>query len=381
MSLRLARLGLFGRLCYRASVSSAGAIPSDLMPSARVIAAAWGVVALAYTPALMMTGEGPSGGAMSFGVAFLFVLLGFVPWALATPLLLSLAWRAPLGSGSNFRSLALLALSGLAALPLLSLAGSALGQAFGGLIATGRIEFDPARVARAALITGFFSVPTFVAVIGVGQTIVYIDRTRTRERLLARARLEALRAQIDPHFLFNALGAIAQLAHRDAERAEVAISRLADVLRTRLSSEAETVALADEIGTVMDHVELHRMLLPAPVDLRLAIAPEARGAAVPAMILQPLVENAVTHGLSRMQSDLWLSISAEARDGRLRIEVANAHGAGRGGTRGLGIGLANVGERLAAVYGEAGRLSTAEAEGSFTATIELPLTQAADERA
>ena len=356
--------------------------PPDLKPPASVIAGAWAVVAAAYTPALMLTSSGQSGGTLGLLPAFVFVLLGFVPWALATPLLLSLSWRFPLGSGSNFRSLAFLAAAGLVALPLLSLAGSALGQIFGGLAATGRLEADLARIARSALITGFFSVPTYVAVIGVGQTLVYIERTRTRERLLARARLEALRAQINPHFLFNALGAIAQLAHRDAATAELAISRLADVLRSSLASDAETVTLSDEIGTVMDHIELHRMLLTAPVDLRLSLEPSVRSAAVPAMILQPLVENAVTHGLSRMTSDLWLSIAASARDGELVIEVSNARAAEAAPSRGLGLGLANVAERLAAIHGAAGRLTTSETDGSFTAKIELPLIEtAADERA
>lgn len=351
-------------------------MPSDLMPSHRTIAVAWALVALAYTPALMMS----SGGEMNVAAAFLFVILGFLPWMLATRLLLNVAWRAPLGAGSNGRSLGTLLVTGVIALPLLSLAGSALGQGFGTLLSTGGLQFDPGQVARAAVITGFFSVPTFVAVMGVGQTIVYIDRTRTRERLLARARLEALRAQIDPHFLFNALGGIAQLAHRDAELAESAIGRLADVLRSSLTSDQGAVPLSEEIGTMMHHLELHRMLLPAPVDLRLSIDPGARQAEVPAMILQPLVENAVTHGLSRMSAGLWLSIMAKVEEGRLALLVSNARPAGSARSTGLGLGLRNVRERLAASYGSAGKLSTSDEDGRFDVEIELPFTEAPERR-
>ena len=215
--------------------------------------------------------------------------------------------------------------------------------------------------------------PTYVAVVGVGQALVYVDRTRTRERLLARARLEALRAQIDPHFLFNALGAIAQLAHRGAEQAEAAIGRLSDVLRSTLASDDAAVPLSTEIATVMDHVELHRMLLPAPLDLRLSIAPAAWDAQVPALILQPLVENAVTHGLSKLTAGAWLAIDAEANGDRLVIEVRNARPPEGSASRGLGIGLRNVGERLEALFGPTAKLTVAADGAAFTARIDLPL--------
>lgn len=354
-------------------------LPWYLRPPALLIWAAWLVVALAYTPPLMLMGGGPTSQSLDPVAAFLFVLLGFVPWALATPLLLSLSWKAPLGSNKNLRSLLLIGATALIALPLLSLTGTILAQSFMGFMALGQIDLDPERIGRASLINGFFSVPTYVAVIGVGQTLVYVERTRTRERLLARARLEALRAQINPHFLFNALGAIAQLAHKDPGTAELAISRLADVLRTSLASDVETVSLSEEIGTVMDHIELHRMLLASPLDLTVSVTPIAWAAQVPAMILQPLVENAVTHGLARMTSGLSLSIKADALRDRLVIEVSNSLPVEAHESRGLGLGLANVRERLAALYGDAGRLETSADNGSFAVTLGLPLMKTATE--
>ncbi|MFC3711537.1 sensor histidine kinase [Sphingoaurantiacus capsulatus] len=348
-------------------------LPDDLMPGARTIAIAWGIVALAYTPPVLLMAR-QAADQVPPHLMFVLVAIGFMPWALATRPLIQLCARWPLGAGErNGPHLLRLALVGLAALPTLALVGTSIGQTLLPLLQYGRFEFVPQRIAFAATINAFFSVPTYVAVVGVGQALVYVDRTRTRERLLARARLEALRAQIDPHFLFNALGAIAQLAHRGAEQAEAAIGRLSDVLRSTLASDDAAVPLSSEIATVMDHVELHRMLMPSPLDLRLSIAPAAWGAMVPALILQPLVENAVTHGLSRLTAEAWLAITAEAEGQRLVIEVRNARPTDAAPSRGLGIGLRNVGERLEALFGSAARLTVAADGNSFTARIELPL--------
>lgn len=348
-------------------------LPDDLTPGARTIALAWGIVALAYTPPVLLM-DRQANEPTPASALFLLVVAGFVPWALATRPLLRLCARFPLASGSgNLRRLLVLALLGIVVLPLLALAGTALGQLLVPLLQAGRIDFLPSRVGVAAAINAFFSVPTYVAVIGVGQALVYVDRTRTRERLLARARLDALRAQIDPHFLFNALGAIAQLAHRGADQAEAAIGRLSDLLRSTLSTDDASVPLSSEIATLMDHVELHRLLMAAPLDLRLSIAPAAWEAKVPALILQPLVENAVTHGLSRLTTGAWLAVSAETQAARLSIEVRNAKPAATAPSRGLGIGLRNVGERLEALFGDDARLTVVEDGDAFSVRIGLPL--------
>lgn len=353
-------------------------LPPDLMPGPRAISIAWGVVALAYTPPVVLMNQ--TGVPRAWPMAFLLVAVGFLPWALATRPLIRLCAAAPLGSGGDARRVALFGLAGLATLPLLALAGTTLGHLAMSLLSSGRLGISVDRLLDAATINAFFSVPTYVAVIGVGQALVYVDRTRTRERLLARARLAALRAQIDPHFLFNALGSIAQLTHRDPDSAEQAISRLADVLRSTLASDAAEVPLSAEIATVMDHVELHRLLMPAPLDLQLSIDPAAWRAMVPALLLQPLVENAVTHGLSRLTVGAWLSITATAVGERLTIEVANARPAVSAPSRGLGIGLSNVGQRLTALYGDAATLGLESGPTHFAARLALPLRLADDAR-
>lgn len=347
-------------------------LPPDLLPGPRAIAIAWGIVALAYTPPVVLMDQMRGSAAPGWPLMFILVAAGFLPWALATRPLIRLCAAAPLGSGADARRLMLLGLTGLLSLPILAISGTALGQTVVSLLSTGRLDIGVGDVLNAAAINAFFSVPTYVAVIGVGQALVYVDRTRTRERLLARARLEALRAQIDPHFLFNALGSIAQLAHRSPDQAEAAIGRLSDVLRSTLATDDAAVKLSTEIATVMDHVELHRMLMPSALDLRLSIAPAAWDARVPALILQPLVENAVTHGLSRLTADAWLAVTADVQGLHLSIEVRNAKLVEGAPRRGLGIGLRNVGERLEALFGDAARLTVADDGDAFTARIELP---------
>jgi hypothetical protein len=344
--------------------------PKSLLPGKGAIATAWGIVALAYSPAVWMIG-GAQGQRTSLIATLGAMLLFFLPWALATPWLLRFSAGTPLGTGRTRRSLMLLALTGLAAIPAITAIGFTLELAASWMAGSAR-TVSSARLAAGVAITSFFSVPVYGAVIGAGQTLIWVERTRQRERLLARARLDTLRAQINPHFLFNALGAVAELAHRDAGAAQLAIERLADVLRTTLSSDAAEVVLADEIALTKDHIELHRLLLPGPLEVRLTISDEAWLARVPALILQPLVENALVHALSRLTEGAWLTITANVDSGSLGIEVVNAATEADTVTRGLGSGLASVRERLTAWGGEPCTLVTERRTDRFIARISMP---------
>jgi two-component system sensor histidine kinase AlgZ len=190
--------------------------------------------------------------------------------------------------------------------------------------------------------------------------------------MLSRARLETLRAQINPHFLFNALGAVAELAHRDATAAQEAIARLADVLRTTLANDAEEATLAEEVALTKDHIELHRLLLPAELDVRMTMSDQAWTARVPALILQPLAENAFVHGLGRMAESGWLTITGNVDDGRLVIEIANAVADANLFARGLGSGLAGVRERLTAWNDGSGTMTVDRRPDRFVVRIDMP---------
>ena len=192
--------------------------------------------------------------------------------------------------------------------------------------------------------------------------------------MTARAELKALRAELNPHFLFNTLGAIAQLAHEAPDRAEAAIGRLADVLRAGLAERSDLRPLGEEIAAVEEHLALHRLVV-GPAELRLDIDPALGRVEVPTHVLQPLAENATTHGGAAAR---WLRLAA-APDGaeRVRLVVENPRRPGAWTSKGLGSGLDNVRGRLAMLYGEAARLEVDESDPAlFRVVLRLPLHRA-----
>lgn len=345
-------------------------LPTDLSPRKRTIAGVWSIVAAAYTPAVWMIGDA-QGQRGSFLAAFAAMMVVFLPWALSTPSLLRLSSELPLGSGRTPRSLVRLTVVGAVGVPVVTGTGLTLEWASAwalGIGHPGSLARLPIRVA----ITSFFSVPIYGGVVAIGQALVWADRTRQQERSLAQARLDTLRAQLNPHFLFNALGAVGELVHRDAGAAQSAIARLADVLRTTLASNSAEVTMAQEIALTKDHIELHRLLLPNQIDVRFVISADAWRARVPALVLQPLVENALVHGLGRMNDGGWLTIKATVDHGRLFIEVANALLPISPPSHGLGSGLQNVRERLAAWRDARSQLVVDRNSDRFVVKLNLP---------
>lgn len=349
-------------------------LSAGLMPAKRTIAAGWAVVALAYAPAVWLVGAA-QGQRASLPETFGAMAVFFLPWALSTPTLLRLSAGLPLMPGRTARSLPLLGLAGLIVIPTITTVGLGLEAVLGWALGS-RAPSSMVQLATGVAITSFFSVPVYCAVVGIGQTLVWVEWTRHRERMLARARLETLRAQINPHFLFNALGAVAELAHRDATAAQNAIARLAGVLRTTLANDAEESTLAEEVALTKDHIELHRLLLPAELDVRMTMSDQAWTARVPALILQPLAENAFVHGLSRMAESGWLTITGNVDDGRLVIEIANAVAVAVAdanlSSRGLGSGLVGVRERLTAWNDGSGTMTVERRPDRFVVRIDMP---------
>ncbi len=347
-----------------------------VLRAAAVIVAAWMLVALAWTPPTIavqqMMSRGPGESPPSI---FLYVLLGFVPWMAVTPLLLRLGRRFAVSERAIFRPVLIHALIGVAVVPLTTLAGTVLGVLLISQHFVIRAADAPALL-NAAFITSFYSIPTYVAVVAIGQALAYFERYRARERLLARAELRALEAQLNPHFLFNTLNAISALGYRDPEKADAALTQLSDLLRGTLKERPQFVPLRSEIGFVKDYLEIHQLLMPGQMDVRFGIEASVWDAAVPAMILQPLVENAIAHGIAKLPKGGLLSLSA-AREGQtLVLCVANPLPPAQGASSGAGIGLANVRERLRVLYGESWRLSLARSGHDCVARIEIPFAEA-----
>lgn len=210
------------------------------------------------------------------------------------------------------------------------------------------------------------------------------ERRALEARLSAReAELRALRAQIDPHFLFNSLNAVASLAGSDPPAARRTALMLADFLRRSLRlAEHESVPLREELEAVRAYLEIERVRFGERLRVEESIAAGVEELPVPPLILQPLIENAAKHGIARRLEGGTVILEAARRAGGLLLAVTNetdpeAGAGGVGGGRGEGIGLANVRRRLDAAYGRHARLTAAARDGRFRAELLLPLPEPA----
>src|SRR5262245_37042721 len=197
-------------------------------------------------------------------------------------------------------------------------------------------------------------------------------------RLLAQAELKALRAQIDPHFFFNALNSVVALIHRDPAAAEELIEDLADLFRHSFKPSRDFIALAEELSLVETYLKVEKMRLGDKLQFNKVVTPEALAVKIPALPVQPLVENAVKHGIGDRPEGGQITLSAAVEDGLLNIAIADT-GAGLPSaplaqlfTR--GVGLSNINERLSALYGAQSRLRIEGRPGQgATVSFAIPL--------
>ena len=216
--------------------------------------------------------------------------------------------------------------------------------------------------------------------------IVTADRARIAERHAAvdretarRAALDALRYQLNPHFLFNCLNGLSTLVgRRESAAAEAMIGEMATFIRASLAPDpGGDVAVQDEIDTQLLYLELERRRFPG-LTVAVSVDPAAAGALVPPLILQPLVENAVKHGVGRSTVPVTISISAFAERDRLRLVVEDvaAEPVSRpaGTSAGFGIGLRNVSERLSLRFGaDATSLESTALERGYRVELVMPV--------
>lgn len=193
------------------------------------------------------------------------------------------------------------------------------------------------------------------------------------ERLRVEAQLTALRAQLDPHFLFNALNALAELAHQDAALTERLVLRLSELLRRSLSGSDQHVAtLAEELDFLEAYLDIHRALMRDRLQVEIDVAPELRGAMVPNLLLQPLVENAIRHGLAPKREGGRIDVQARRIGADLEIVVAD-DGVGAQAPAPEGIGLGNLRRRLDVLYrGAATMHARCRSPGGFEVRLRLP---------
>jgi two-component system, LytTR family, sensor kinase len=238
----------------------------------------------------------------------------------------------------------------------------------------------------------------YFAVLSAGIARAYVLREQVRleetarlrshavqlQAQLAEARVTALRIQLNPHFLFNTLHAISALVERDPRGVRKMISRLSELLRRTLEGPGDAeITLAEEMDLLERYLDIMRIRHQGAVTVDVEIEPQCWKALVPTLILQPLVENAFKHGMSRMDSGGSIRISGERSGGRLHLAVEDNGGTaedpGTVDPAGTGIGLDNTSARLAELYGAEGRISLRQhVDGRTVARVELPFRTADD---
>ena len=336
--------------------------------------------------------RGPQGVPPGMPTGFLAALVGNMPWwlfwAALTPVVFALARRFRV-DGGRWPAAAAVHLGAGVALSLVHLV--VVGALYYYTTTRGGPVGGPVRQVQ-NIIDAYLvlDIMTYCAVVGGWYVLEFARRMREREvtalQLEARAasletqmveaRLSTLRMELNPHFLFNALNGISGLVRRgDGSVAVETIARLGDLLRAALEpKQAHEVLLERELDFLELYLAIERARFPDRLRVEIDVAPEALGELVPAFILQPVVENAVRHGIAPFTAPGTIRITAAVRDATLVLEVSDTGPGFGAGLRNGGIGLKNSRERLAQLYGEAGGLRTENPPGGgAVVTVTIPL--------
>jgi two-component sensor histidine kinase len=345
-----------------------------------VLLAAWSVPAAIGTVVFYVR-QLQEGAPWSWTEIALFVAPFWYLWALLTPLVLQLGARWPLdeeGAWKNAFGHVLVAFA------------TGATHLFAALLVMRSVAPEPSAY---SLLQGYrsfvgayleFDFLLYFAILGAGYLVHYYTRYRTNslrtaqlEAQLAQAHLDALRVQLQPHFLFNTLHAISALMDEDLEQARRMLVRLGDLLRMTLETQGtHEVTLQQELECTELYLDIERVRFPEQLEVDLLVDPEALEALVPSLILQPLVENSIRYGVAPLEDGGKVTVSARREDGSLVLKVMD-NGAGRTAREGkegrTGVGIANVRARLTELYGRAQDFHVFYPEsGGFGVQITLP---------
>ncbi len=246
------------------------------------------------------------------------------------------------------------------------LAGVALGAAAGlygcGVLAlTGMLESAP------WLASAFSG-----ALLSAALVAALVARARAINPAATAARLSELQARIRPHFLFNTLNSVIALVRAEPARAEAMLEDLSDLFRHALTEQGESVTLADEIALAQRYLAIEQVRFGDRIQVEWALDAQASLARLPPLLLQPLLENAVKHGVEPSERGAQIKISTQRRGSVVVIKVTNTVPAGQG-RRGSGVALDNVRERLRLLHDVQGQFQCALRNGIFQVRIEVPI--------
>ena len=334
-----------------------------------VIVGCWTFLALLFTPQTYLANlRSPT--PPTWGQALVASLILFYVWAVLTPLVLWLGRRLPF-ERHPWRNLAVhLLLCGPVALLHIWL--------FQNVNVLLRSAQPPPPLWALLIGLGATNIMVYWAIVAVSHAINYFRKYQEREFRLTQAELQALRTQLHPHFLFNTLNAIAELVHSDPVLADRSILRLSELLRFSLASEkAHEVTLKEELEFLEKFVEIHKTLMRDRLQVRVCVDPETLDAAVPNMILQPLVENAIKHGISPRAEGGNIEVRAHRLDGKLCVEIVDDGLGMPEQSVQSGVGLINTRERLQHLYNDAHTFNLSSLPGrGVTIRISVPFKEA-----
>ena len=361
--------------------------------------AAWLPIGLALAAALALSGafDWPGAIALSLPLALVeaFICLGAFYFCRAVPLKGAMALRQ---SGSLLMSVVFSA-------SLLVIAGRLLLYPLQGLGLFGDVEAAVESFRRGAPILFAGGALLFALALAIHYLMATLEASATAERralelevISREAELRALRAQINPHFLFNSLNSISSLAGRDARKARQVCTLLGDFLRSSLSlGSRDAVPLSVEIDLAEKLLQIERVRFGERLRFDFEVDPEIADVEVPPLLLLPLVENAVTHGIAALVDGGDVAVRARGTDDALEIAIDNAvepgpasspasalrdlaalsgmSSGGRpkpGGGRGTGLGLQNVRRRVATIYGRDAEMEVERGHDRFSVRLRLP---------
>jgi two-component system, LytTR family, sensor kinase len=287
-------------------------------------------------------------------------------WGAAVPIVVRLGRRFPLDLSSWRRSVPFHFVAGVVVTLAQLVAGELVLEALHWAVGIG-----PFGGIGSAIVTLFHSsYPTYWVIL----LAAAVWRAASLQARLAEARLEALRAQLQPHFLFNTLNSVSSLMYRDVEAADVMIARLSDLLRLTLRGDRRReIPLREEIALLQRYLDIERVRFEERMRTAVDIAEDAQAALVPPFLLQPIVENAVRHAIAPRPAGGSIEIAARVEGDRLVIRVRDDGPGLAPGEAVPGVGLANTRARLAELHGSAARLELEQpAGGGLTVTIAMP---------
>jgi len=229
-----------------------------------------------------------------------------------------------------------------------------------------------------------YQIPTFCGLVAIAHALRFYERAKDRERRglelqasLAQARLQALRMQMNPHFLFNTLNSIASLVQEDGKKAEEMIAALGDLLRLTLrATDRQEVTVREELQFLERYLHIEKTRFGDRLQIERDVAPETLNGMVPILIFQPLVENAVKHGIERQIAPGLIRVEIRRQEDKLICKVTDngrSHPTPADGELKEGIGLGNTRSRLKELYGDRSVMKLGFGAGTgFTAEIQIP---------